>query len=199
MIFSHNPDIYKNAFPNWQKKRTNYDEYFVLYSKQFKNSADKLIDSIGENCGHVADTIINPSLYLYRHSIELCLKAILYKCYTKSNKSTDKIIEKLLSHNLETLWSKVTEQLTKNYDFIKDQNDKNQLKKIGKLVIELHNSDDNSMTFRYPYDTKLDEFVYGNGEESFSIDFLHIKGEIDYLYSRLYYWIYECISYSEDE
>lgn len=91
------------------------------------------------------------------------------------------------------------DQITNNFDFIKDQNDKNELKKIGKLMIELHSSDENSMTFRYPYDRKLDEFICRDGEESFSIDFLHIKSEIDDLYTRLYYWIYEGISYIEEE
>jgi hypothetical protein len=81
MIFTTNSDIYKNAYPNWQKSFRNFDEQFALYTVQFKESADKLINSVGENRGHVVDSIINPALFLYRHSIELCLKAILYKIY----------------------------------------------------------------------------------------------------------------------
>jgi hypothetical protein len=41
MIFQSNPDIYKNAYLNWQKSMRKYDEQFALFSIQFKDSADK--------------------------------------------------------------------------------------------------------------------------------------------------------------
>lgn len=53
--------------------------------------------------------------------------------------------------------------------------------------MELHNTDDSSMTFRYPFNKNLDEHQYGNGKESFGIDFKRMQKEIDYIHSRLYY------------
>ncbi|MGX1902729.1 hypothetical protein ACT3HK_15535 [Thermolongibacillus altinsuensis] len=199
MIFTTNSDIYKNAYPNWQKSFRNFDEQFALYSVQFKESADKLINSVGENRGHVVDSIINPALFLYRHSIELCLKAILYKIYLNSGMSIDIIKEKLNGHNLESLWTRVNNEVRANYNFVKGQKEKNELKKIGQLILELHNTDDSSMTFRYPFNKDLEDYTYGNGKESFGIDFIHMQNEIDYIHSRLYYWIYERVSYKEEE
>jgi hypothetical protein len=93
MLFTRNDDIYKNAFPNWQKTFKQHDEYFALYAEHFKEAADKLILSIKENYVHIADSIVNPALYLYRHSIELCLKAILYHNYFTKGLNIEKIKE----------------------------------------------------------------------------------------------------------
>lgn len=198
MIFKSNPDIYKNAYPNWQKSMRKLDEQFALYSVQFKDSADKLINDVGENRGHIIDSIINPALFLYRHSIELCLKAILYKVYLDNGVDYEKIKEKLEGHSLDSLWSKVNNEIRNNYGFLDNQQAKNELKKIGKLIMELHHTDDSSMTFRYPFDKNLEEYQYGNGKESFGIDFKHMQKEIDYVHSRLYYWIYERIANREE-
>lgn len=103
MIFESNADIYKNAYPNWQKSMRKFDEQFALYSVQFKDSADKLINDVGQNRGHIVDSFINPALFLYRHSIELCLKAILYKIYLDNGVGYEKIKEKLDGHKLENL------------------------------------------------------------------------------------------------
>lgn len=132
MILKRNPDIYKNAYPNWQKSFRTFDGHFVLYSNQFKESADKLIDFIGENHGHIADTLINPAIFLYRHSIELCLKGILHKIYLDAGIDIEKIKEKLNGHSLESLWSKVYNEITGKYIFINDDKSKNELKKLEK-------------------------------------------------------------------
>jgi hypothetical protein len=198
MIFKSNPDIYKNAYPNWQKSMRKYDEQFALFSVQFKDSADKLINDVGENRGHIVDSFINPALFLYRHSIELCLKAILYKVYLDNGVEYEKIKEKLEGHRLDRLWSKVDNEVRSKYNFANDQQAKIELRKIGKMMMELHDTDDSSMTFRYPFDKDLEEFQYGDGKESFGIDFGHMKNEIDYVHSRLYYWIYERVSTREE-
>ncbi|MEC0105351.1 hypothetical protein P4H27_00195 [Paenibacillus taichungensis] len=194
VLFTSNPDIYKNAYPNWQKTFRANNDFFDLYSEHFKEAADKLIDSIGANRGHIADNIINPALFLYRHSVELSLKAILHRIYITSGLDDNKIKEKLEGHGLESLWAKVNNEIRNKYNFGVDQNEKNELKTIGGLIIELHNTDDSSMTFRYPFDKRLDEFTYGDGKESFGIDFMHFKNQLDYLHSRLRYWIYYRVS-----
>jgi len=194
LLFTSNPDIYKNAYPNWQKSFRQRNDLFDLYSRHFKEAADKLIDSIGDNRGHVADSIINPALFLYRHSIELALKAILYHIYMSSDLDEEKIEEKLNGHSLNSLWSKVNNEIRSKYKFGSKQDEKNEFKKIGALINELYETDDSSMIFRYPFDTKLNEYTYGDGKESFSIDFIHFKNQLDYLHVRLRYWIYDQIT-----
>lgn len=194
MLFTSNPDIYKNAYPNWQKSHRQHNELFDLYSRHFKEAADKLIDSIGENRGHPADSIINPALFLYRHSIELVLKAILYRIYNTLNLDDDKIKEKLDGHKLNSLWSKVNNEIRINYKYGSNDDDNNELKKIGALINELHETDDSSMLFRYPFDKKLNEHIYGDGNESYGIDFIHFKNQQEYLHTRLRYWIYDQIA-----
>lgn len=200
MIFTTNGDIYKNAYPNWQKSFRNFDEHFALYSEQFKEAADKLINSVGDNRGHSVDSIIIPALFLYRHSIELCLKAILYKIYLDNKMDYEKISEKMDGHRLYSLWTKVNNEIRDKYHFVEGQKEKNELKKIGKLILELHNTDDSSTTFRYPFtfNKDLEEHVYGDGKESCGIDYRHMQSEIGYIHSRLYYWLYERISYTEE-
>ncbi|WP_203457159.1 hypothetical protein [Paenibacillus tepidiphilus] len=68
VLFTSNPDIHRNDYPNWKKYSRNYNVFFDLYSEHFKEAADKLIDSIGANRGHIADNIINPARIYYRVS-----------------------------------------------------------------------------------------------------------------------------------
>lgn len=76
----------KNAYPNW--RRSNYSSWeFKTYSEMYKNSADVLIDSIGENKGYIGDERIIPVIYLYRHSTELILKAMLLTHYLMNKKN----------------------------------------------------------------------------------------------------------------
>lgn len=189
MIFKSNSDTYKNAYLNWQKGSRNSDEHFELYAKHFKESADKLVDDIGDNNGHIADQYIIPILFLYRHSIELSLKAILYKMYLKSEMDKKKIEDKLKDHRLGYLWDKMENILLKNYNLIENNKQETEFKKIKDLVKELHNIDESSMSFRYPFDKSLNEYLYGNGKDNFGVDFNQLKIEMNYIYDRLYYWI----------
>lgn len=190
MLFKRNSNIYQNAFPNWQKLSTENYEHFNLYAEHFKKAADQLILSIGSNHGHIGDTLINPAIYLYRHSIELSLKAILIKNYFDQKLEIEKISKKLEGHNLQSLWSKVNGVIRANYDFINTQAHENELKKMGKLISELNLTDTGSMNYRYPFDKELVEFTQGDGKENFGIDYTNMMHEFEYLYTRLNDWIY---------
>ncbi|MBD0405834.1 MULTISPECIES: hypothetical protein [Bacillus] len=194
MIFKSNIDIYKNAYPNWQKTFRSHDEHLILYSNYFKESADKLISSYEGLNNHSIDSTIIPIIYLYRHSIELCLKAILYHAYIKRKLDKTKIQDKLNRHNLSPLWDMVTSELRKSYLFSKDNESKKVLRKLHVLIIELNNFDPYSIYFRYPFDQQLEENVYGDGKENFGIDYIHMKNEVNFLYEKLYYWIYDKVS-----
>ncbi|WP_214798651.1 MULTISPECIES: hypothetical protein [unclassified Exiguobacterium] len=198
MLFKRNSDVYQNAFPNWQKNFMENDEYFSLYATHFKKAADQLILSIESNNGHIADTLINPAIYLYRHSIELSLKAILYKNYFDQKLDPEKIIEKLDGHNLQSLWDKANNEIRANYNFVSTQAHKNELKKLGELISELNLTDTGSMNYRYPFDKELVEFVQGDGKESFGIDYINMMQEFEYLHNRLNDWIYESLVLSSE-
>ena len=193
MLFKRNSDIYQNAFPNWQKISMENDEYFNLYAAHFKKAADQLVLSIDSNHGHIADTLINPAIYLYRHSIELSLKAILFKNYFDQKLKLEKVKEKLEGHNLQSLWDKVNNEIRANYGFINTQAHKNELKKLGELISELNLTDIGSMNYRYPFDKELVEFVQGDGKEHYGIDYIHMMNEFEYLHTRLNDWIYESL------
>ncbi|MCY9456810.1 hypothetical protein [Bacillus inaquosorum] len=195
MLFIRNEDIYKNAYPNWQKNFRSHDEFLALYSSNFKESADKLILSHEGSKNHSIDNAIIPIIYLYRHSMELCLKAILYKSYINRKLDREKIQSKLNSHNLEKLWDKLTNELNEYYSFTKDSRSKQQLRIIKDLILELNNFDPGSINFRYPFDKKLEENIYGDGKENFGIDYLNMKNEFDNAYTKLHYWIYENMTF----
>ncbi|MYL57485.1 hypothetical protein GLW20_08200 [Virgibacillus halodenitrificans] len=199
MLFERNDDIFKNAYPNWQKNFRSYNELFIIYAEHYKQAGDSLIISIGNNRGHNADSIINPSIFLYRHSIELCLKAILFQNYIDLGKDTEKIKEKLNGHCLKSLWNRVRNEICNNYRFINNKKDKDELNKIERLITELHDVDNKSMNYRYPFDLDLQEYIYGDGKESYGIDYLNFKEEINYLYNRLYYWLYYNIIDNDEE
>jgi hypothetical protein len=45
--------------------------------------------------------------------------------------SIDIIKEKLNGHNLESLWTRVNNEVRANYNFVKGQKEKNERKKLG--------------------------------------------------------------------
>ncbi len=122
-LLERNYDICKNAYPNW--RRSDYPSSdFHVYSKMYMKSADYLIDSVGDNHDKRADEIIIPALFLYRHSIELILKAILLTDYLMDETVGLKKIEKKLSvHSLEDLWKKARNIIFKYFrnDIKKDK------------------------------------------------------------------------------
>lgn len=194
MLFTTNPNIYLNAYPNWQKSFREREEYFNLFARNFKETADKLIDSIGENSGHIADKLINPALYLYRHSIELSLKGVLYPLYIKRGVSEDKIQKKLDCHDLVKLWDRLYPMMVEELPHFKSNHHyKNELKKMHKSIVELNSTDPGSFNYRYPFDTKLVENIYGDGRESYGFDYIYFKKGMSWLYDRFEYWIYESI------
>ncbi len=182
-LFKCNGNIDKNAYPNW--RRTSYPNMnFYKYAEMFKSSGDKLIDSIRDNKHKAADEIINPTLYLYRHSIELFLKAILVTDYLLEDYKYHKIQDKLQGHSLESLWSK-TDHVIRKYYKSDVKEDKKPLTDARKAVNELAGIDTDSTTFRYPYDRELKKQVVADGKSSYAIDYINLKNEFNNLYEFL--------------
>ena len=182
-LFFRNPDIEKNAFPNWRRSIYPGDE-FATYASMFKNSGDKLIESIGGNYNKEADEVINPVLYLYRHSVELILKAILITDYLLKDMEFEKIIDKLNGHDLRVLWNKadtvIREYLTEDI-----KKDKKPMDFMRKAIMELHDLDEKSFIFRYPYDTKLNLHKVGDGEAHYAFDYQLFRDRFNKVYKYL--------------
>lgn len=182
-LFVRNADIKKNAYPNW--RRSSYpNQNFCTYSEMFKAAADNLIDTIGSNTSKKADEIINPAIFLYRHSIELIMKGILVTHYLLEELDFEKIQKKLDGHYLENLWTKTEVAIRihcKNYV----EKDAKSLKFMRDAIMEFHNIDKDSTIFRYPFDNKLNVQKIGDSERHYAIDYVHLKNNVDKLMNLL--------------
>lgn len=174
-LFKRNSDINKNAFPNW--RRSHYSSWeFKTYSDMYKKSGDLLLNSIGDNVTKQADEVIIPSIFLYRHSTELILKAILLTHYLMDKSMTrEKIQEKLKGHSLKTLWNK-TENILHEYLGEAIRKDRSPLVMMKETIEDLDSVDSSSMMFRYPFDNKYEKAqLIGDKEHNYGIDYEHLK------------------------
>lgn len=157
---------------------------FLLTLKCLNLLGNRLIDSIGDNKHKVADEVINPVLFLYRHSIELILKAIIVTDYLLENYDYEKMKDKLRGHSLESLWSKTENVIRKYYKKDVEKNIK-QLEFARKAVREIDFTDKDSTIFKYPYDRELEKQSVGSGESSYAIDYVYLKNKIEELFDFL--------------
>ncbi|GIP49368.1 hypothetical protein IM700_010090 [Paenibacillus sp. DXFW5] len=185
VLFKRNPDIKKNAYPNW--RRSNYSSWeFKTYSEMYKKSGDLLIDTIADNYNNRADEVIIPSIFLYRHATELILKAILLTHYLMDRSmSREKIQDKLQGHSLFTLWNKV-ENIIPEYLKEAIKKDKSPLQLMKAAVMELHEIDSTSMMFRYPFDKEYKEAqLIGDEEHNYGIDYIALKQQFNEVYNYI--------------
>ena len=110
------------------------------YSKQFFNAAYLIMSMVAEKCERDDVTEQCPIGYLYflRHSVELILKAIIYK----QNKSQSSVIFSNCKHELL--------QLSKNITFGKLC--KNELDLMESYFTQIDAIDSMGDLFRYPFD-----------------------------------------------
>lgn len=154
--------------------------------------------------------LFSPIIYLYRHSIELMLKALIINYLVESGESNwtelklqphNKKISRI--HSILELFD-IAKLLNGDFTIWAEENDD-----INSLVEELDKYDVSSTFFRYPYDKKgnlnkrnmteslddlmvgmpcsLANFIYHEGLEKFSC--LHREQELDYLEESLPYLI----------
>jgi len=128
---------------------------FGVWGRGYFNAASKLAMEILSNIdtnNSFADYDVYPIVFLYRHSLELYLKNIIYKsALILAFKNIPKIDTKLYNlHNLKMLSEKATEILQKL--FSKDQRLKQLSEKILQISSEFSEIDPNSYSYRYPID-----------------------------------------------
>ena len=127
----------------------------------YKRSADLCIDRALDD-DSLLGFVAMPSCFLYRHFLELSLKALAIQV-SKLNQAGGKI---KLDHSLDRLWS-----------IVRDDFSESERSEIDPLITAWVKHDRNSTTFRYPYDKQ--------GKPSVSIDFpacpslRHLRNTVD--------------------
>lgn len=98
-IFIDSGNMEQSAYFGWQS------EGLALYGLRegYKNSADDLVGiALKDGTPKILDTYIFPILFSYRHSLEISLKHIYYRCRGSLPKG---------GHNLLTLWDEVNREV----------------------------------------------------------------------------------------
>lgn len=124
---------------------------WYFYPDGYKEAADRLVDQIQENWAP-DDRLICPIIFLYRHFVELKLKAIVIELDRLSG--TEMPDGQFTKHELRQLWSYVKSHL----NCIRDGELDKQISNIlDKLIKDLADLDPDSMHFRYPHNKKFEE------------------------------------------
>lgn len=175
------------AYLGWK----NEEESLYGIRDGYKDAADDLVDIAlqkgnGGNNIKVLDTYIYPICFLYRHSIEISLKLIYWRCY---HKLPDHV------HDLMTLFKSVKNEvirLLKDDDFInqiksykkdfhKYDIDSIQIEDLSKSIESINKDDPISDRYRYLMNTK--NILY-NTQSSF-IDYSKLKDFYTDIYEKL--------------
>ena len=115
------------------------------------------------------DNIIIPTIFLYRHYIELAIKYLDKEACSVTNIDWNVPI----NHDLRKLWTKLKEKLIKI--------DNNQFHDLGKywdcdgIIEQFSNIDLRSMVFRYPVNSKDESLISEIEKITFSVLEEHMK------------------------
>lgn len=136
-LFVEAKDWWMNACINW------YHDPTELYIIGYKEAGDLLVESVANRRG-MADSLIFPIVFLYRHYIELRLKSLLHD----GCRLLDLEYKQKSEHQLLKLWPKVRDILVELWP----DDDKSQLEAMDRLIMQFEQVDPRSTTFRYPKD-----------------------------------------------
>ncbi|NHJ32598.1 MAG: hypothetical protein FK732_07030 [Asgard group archaeon] len=121
------------------------DKKFI-YSEGYKNAALSMIQKCKES-GFWNNILVYPLIFQFRHYLELRLKELI----VASRQLVNPDLKLIKNHNIMSLWNQFKKQLL---DIEPESTDKEELKNIERLLIEYHQIDPNSESFRYPTDKK---------------------------------------------
>jgi hypothetical protein len=131
----------------------NPKEEFGIFAKSYFNAALQLAENLLSK-QNFPDYEPYPVVFLYRHSLELYLKNIIYKVAIimafKNIKGIDKKLHN--NHDLKFLSKKATEIL--NRIFPNDKDIENISNEILEICTEMSVIDKDSYSYRYPIDKK---------------------------------------------
>ncbi len=124
---------------------------FAIFAKGYFAAAKQLCDELF-NKNNFPDYYGYPIIFLYRHSLELHLKSIIYKSALATAFKRMEDFDNILynHHNLTHLSNKVTLLLEKI--FPDDQDLQSVCNEINEIAREFAEIDPNSFSYRYPID-----------------------------------------------
>lgn len=166
----------------WLKNPTNK---FFLYSEGYKEAGNELFKFCIKGTLY-RNLLIYPLIFVYRQFLELRLKELIIMGYDYIPEAKDFPDE----HNLDNLWKLYRHDILSKIESI----DKDILDNVENVILQFHNEDPKSMSFRYPV-TKAP-----NRQETITrdtIDLVNFKEVMDKLiYFLDYQW--EMISHYKD-
>ncbi|NJL56122.1 hypothetical protein HC928_13780 [bacterium] len=179
LLFSVDESSQYNVTIDW---RDDPLDEFDIYAGRYQVAANLLADDLLSQPGF-HDIDVCPIVFLYRHVIELYLKAIClsgYNYFRILNKrllfnGNDLVKEKLFErHNLPPLLEtvkQITEEMSGNWEFENDESFKD-YQDFRTAIEEFEQIDSGSYTFRYPYSKKEGQAALPKG---FAFDFASLK------------------------
>ncbi|MFF2089565.1 hypothetical protein [Paenibacillus sp. NPDC058174] len=150
------------------KSNPNKDEEFFGYALDFRKAANILTSHVLEHPRiENLDTYFFPIAFLYRHSLELILKAIALKNIT--DLAEGRLFLKETFHNLSEILTKIEPFIRGNFG-----KDKGEYVWLQNLFEDMSNIDRDSDSFRYPFSLSLirDEDPFNEGTKVFAIRLL---------------------------
>lgn len=142
----------------WNHTVASLDDWVKIHGREpllpnaYKEAADMIVSCIeaGETRVH-PDMYFFPIAYLYRHSFELSLKALICQGIELGFiEDSDRVNEILGSHGLCPLWNKARVALEAMWP----DGPKEDLMNVERMIQEFHNIDGSGQTFRYSKDLK---------------------------------------------
>ena len=151
---------------------------FFLIAKAYFYSADILLKEMSaqHNTSTLADSLIYPLFFNYRHAIESCLKALFFNYGERTEDARKKYLS--YGHSLVQLWKNLKPTLDNGKKHVGSSVD---LDAVEHYINEINRFDPNSMVMRYPIDKKLGS----NKSKVYHWDFIHFGERMKDLYSSL--------------
>ena len=146
------------AGDKWQEVNQFYSaqEQWYLLATAYKNAADSIVDGLPSVLlpGHHRLYIVGPTMFLYRHYLELHLKTLLLDLRKLANTEVTDPLPR--SHSLLQVWQSVKRLLSETEEARFSEADRG----VGSTIYcaieerikEFNDIDKNSMRYRYPVD-----------------------------------------------
>ncbi|MHB1681504.1 MAG: hypothetical protein ACYCYO_01570 [Bacilli bacterium] len=148
LFITNSPAYYQFSHIGWGSESTQRFGYI----KGYKDSADCLVKTALESGSTTTlDTFVYPIIFLYRQFVELSMKSI-YLNYSEDSIEDKVRFIKSVSHKLRELWCKIRPVIEQANQFEKDHDF---LGIVEDYVVQFHEFDESSFTFRYPFTKNL--------------------------------------------
>jgi hypothetical protein len=129
--------------------------FYPGHAESFKLAADMVLDSHEAATGPHNDKLLYPTIYLYRHSLELKLKDLILLGVKCGNFNLTEVEDVLGKHELSNLWARAKRFLLAHYPNVKSQ-----VSVVEAVVQEFRQIDKDGQTLRYDRDKGLRQRKY---------------------------------------